>query len=154
MAIREGVFKTIIGTFKRHGAETIDTPVFELKVCASFRAGLTVQTLVNCGQTRQRFISVIIWFCGIGPFNVHNFDPCSVPVFLAGHSDGKVRGRFQADLRPERSRRGNPLSAIRPHRILHSAQTNEQLRLFIRSNTRTLVRAQTERKTSINYYFP
>ncbi|XP_064607651.1 histidine--tRNA ligase-like isoform X2 [Liolophura sinensis] len=31
MAIREGVFKTIVECFKRHGAETIDTPVFELK---------------------------------------------------------------------------------------------------------------------------
>ena len=32
MAIREGVFAKIIRCFKRHGAETIDTPVFELKV--------------------------------------------------------------------------------------------------------------------------
>ncbi|KAJ8337532.1 hypothetical protein SKAU_G00364980 [Synaphobranchus kaupii] len=31
MAIRERVFKTIVSCFKRHGAETIDTPVFELK---------------------------------------------------------------------------------------------------------------------------
>ncbi|XP_039630902.1 histidine--tRNA ligase isoform X1 [Polypterus senegalus] len=31
MAIREKVFNIIIGCFKRHGAETIDTPVFELK---------------------------------------------------------------------------------------------------------------------------
>ncbi|KAK3099260.1 hypothetical protein FSP39_001768, partial [Pinctada imbricata] len=31
MSIREGVFNTIIKCFKRHGAETIDTPVFELK---------------------------------------------------------------------------------------------------------------------------
>ncbi|CAH1777494.1 unnamed protein product [Owenia fusiformis] len=31
MAIREGVLKTIVAAFKRHGAETIDTPVFELK---------------------------------------------------------------------------------------------------------------------------
>ncbi|XP_021346565.1 histidine--tRNA ligase, cytoplasmic-like isoform X1 [Mizuhopecten yessoensis] len=31
MAIRESVFNTIVATFKRHGAETIDTPVFELK---------------------------------------------------------------------------------------------------------------------------
>ncbi|XP_070552214.1 histidine--tRNA ligase, cytoplasmic-like isoform X1 [Ptychodera flava] len=31
MAIREGVFETITACFKRHGAETIDTPVFELK---------------------------------------------------------------------------------------------------------------------------
>jgi len=33
MAIREKAFKAIIGTFERHGAEQIDTPVFELKVC-------------------------------------------------------------------------------------------------------------------------
>jgi len=31
MAVREKVFEMIISTFKRHGAETIDTPVFELK---------------------------------------------------------------------------------------------------------------------------
>ncbi|XP_051870003.1 histidine--tRNA ligase isoform X2 [Pristis pectinata] len=31
MAIREKVFNIITGSFKRHGAETIDTPVFELK---------------------------------------------------------------------------------------------------------------------------
>jgi hypothetical protein len=31
MAVREKVFAKIVNTFKRHGAETIDTPVFELK---------------------------------------------------------------------------------------------------------------------------
>lgn len=31
MAIRERVFDTIVGCFKRHGAVTISTPVFELK---------------------------------------------------------------------------------------------------------------------------
>lgn len=31
MAVREKVFHKIVDTFKRHGAETIDTPVFELK---------------------------------------------------------------------------------------------------------------------------
>uniref|UniRef100_A0A480N6R5 Histidine--tRNA ligase, cytoplasmic n=1 Tax=Sus scrofa TaxID=9823 RepID=A0A480N6R5_PIG len=31
MAVREKVFDVIIGCFKRHGAEVIDTPVFELK---------------------------------------------------------------------------------------------------------------------------
>ncbi|XP_050416694.1 histidine--tRNA ligase, cytoplasmic isoform X2 [Patella vulgata] len=31
MSIREGAFTKIIAAFKRHGAETIDTPVFELK---------------------------------------------------------------------------------------------------------------------------
>lgn len=32
MALRLGVLDKIITVFKRHGAETIDTPVFELKV--------------------------------------------------------------------------------------------------------------------------
>lgn len=31
MAVRESVLKTMIDTFKRHGAETIETPVFELR---------------------------------------------------------------------------------------------------------------------------
>lgn len=31
MAIREIAFKIIKDTFKKHGAEEIDTPVFELK---------------------------------------------------------------------------------------------------------------------------
>lgn len=33
MAIRENVFDVITKCFQRHGAENIDTPVFELKVC-------------------------------------------------------------------------------------------------------------------------
>lgn len=32
MALRQGVLDKIIAVFKKHGAETIDTPVFELKV--------------------------------------------------------------------------------------------------------------------------
>lgn len=32
MALRQGVFDKIIAIFKKHGAQTIDTPVFELKV--------------------------------------------------------------------------------------------------------------------------
>lgn len=32
MAIRNAVLDKIISVFKKHGAETIDTPVFELKV--------------------------------------------------------------------------------------------------------------------------
>lgn len=31
MTVREKAFSTIVGCFKRHGAETFDTPVFELK---------------------------------------------------------------------------------------------------------------------------
>lgn len=32
MAIRETVMNKVINVFKKHGAETIDTPIFELKV--------------------------------------------------------------------------------------------------------------------------
>jgi hypothetical protein len=32
MAVREKVLEKVINVFKRHGAETIDTPIFELKV--------------------------------------------------------------------------------------------------------------------------
>merc|ERR1712033_161962 len=31
MAVREKVLDVVVSSFKRHGAETIDTPVFELK---------------------------------------------------------------------------------------------------------------------------
>ncbi|KAJ1569037.1 hypothetical protein HK405_010701 [Cladochytrium tenue] len=34
MAVREEMFRTITSVFKRHGAVTIDTPVFELKTKA------------------------------------------------------------------------------------------------------------------------
>ncbi len=33
MKLREKLFNTITFIFKKHGAITIDTPVFELKVC-------------------------------------------------------------------------------------------------------------------------
>lgn len=32
MALRSAALEKIVAVFKRHGAETIDTPVFELKV--------------------------------------------------------------------------------------------------------------------------
>lgn len=32
MAVRLSVLEKIVTVFKRHGAETIDTPIFELKV--------------------------------------------------------------------------------------------------------------------------
>ncbi|KAG8439066.1 hypothetical protein GDO86_005319 [Hymenochirus boettgeri] len=39
MAIRESVLHTVVNCFKRHGAETIDTPVFELKETLSGKYG-------------------------------------------------------------------------------------------------------------------
>jgi hypothetical protein len=44
MTIREKVFKTIIDCFKRHGAVTIETPVFELKV------GISMSLLILTGN--------------------------------------------------------------------------------------------------------
>lgn len=32
MAIRSSVLDKVVAVFKKHGAETIDTPIFELKV--------------------------------------------------------------------------------------------------------------------------
>ncbi|XP_047410947.1 histidine--tRNA ligase, cytoplasmic isoform X2 [Sciurus carolinensis] len=45
MAVREKVFDVIIRCFKRHGAEVIDTPVFELKV--PFARYLAMNKLTN-----------------------------------------------------------------------------------------------------------
>jgi histidyl-tRNA synthetase len=39
MTIRDKIFSTIIEVFKRHGAVTIDTPVFELKEILSGKYG-------------------------------------------------------------------------------------------------------------------
>ncbi|KAF8936203.1 histidyl-tRNA synthetase [Dissophora ornata] len=39
MAVREKIFSTIIGVFKKHGGITIDTPVFELKEILSGKYG-------------------------------------------------------------------------------------------------------------------
>lgn len=39
MSIREKVFSKIVAVFKKHGAVTIDTPVFELKEILSGKYG-------------------------------------------------------------------------------------------------------------------
>ena len=44
MAIREKIFSTVTRIFKKHGATTIDTPVFELKVMSHY---FTLSTSVN-----------------------------------------------------------------------------------------------------------
>jgi len=48
MAIREKVFSTITKVFKKHGAVTIDTPVFELKVSTS------IETLARGDMSSNR----------------------------------------------------------------------------------------------------
>ncbi|RGB26812.1 histidyl-tRNA synthetase [Rhizophagus diaphanus] len=47
MAIREKVFSTIISVFKRHGAVTIDTPVFELREILTGKYGEESKLIYN-----------------------------------------------------------------------------------------------------------
>lgn len=68
MVIREKVFNTITDVFKRHGAEAIDTPVFELKVCI---ACLSL-------PTRQKVRSV---FAQETPCNCLLCDPPALAMF-------------------------------------------------------------------------
>lgn len=57
MAIREQVFKKVIETFKRHGAQTIDTPVFELKVRRS-----CIQNFALKKNKRQDYVFYLFAF--------------------------------------------------------------------------------------------
>ncbi len=47
MVIREAVFKTLTDTFKKHGGETIDTPVFELREILSGKYGEDSKLIYN-----------------------------------------------------------------------------------------------------------
>ncbi|KAM8973639.1 histidine--tRNA ligase, cytoplasmic-like [Pelodytes ibericus] len=46
-AIRESVFNTVVNCFKRHGAESIDTPVFELKDLLTGKYGEDSKLIYN-----------------------------------------------------------------------------------------------------------
>ena len=51
MAVRQKAFSTIIGVFERHGAEQIDTPVFELKVSHIMQYKSTrCSARISCGK--------------------------------------------------------------------------------------------------------
>ncbi|XP_078682504.1 histidine--tRNA ligase, cytoplasmic-like isoform X2 [Branchiostoma floridae x Branchiostoma belcheri] len=58
MAIREGVFKTIINCFKRHGAETIDTPVFELKETLTGKYGEDAKLIYDLADQGGEILSL------------------------------------------------------------------------------------------------
>jgi len=47
MVIRDGIFSTITEVFKRHGAVTIDTPVFELRDILSGKYGEDSKLIYN-----------------------------------------------------------------------------------------------------------
>jgi len=55
MALRLGVLEKIISVFKRHGAESIDTPVFELKV------RVNVQVIIK-DNINFNFLLILILF--------------------------------------------------------------------------------------------
>eukprot|EP00058_Branchiostoma_floridae_P002856 XP_002588344.1 hypothetical protein BRAFLDRAFT_114648 [Branchiostoma floridae] len=58
MAIREGVFKTIVNCFKRHGAETIDTPVFELKETLTGKYGEDAKLIYDLADQGGEILSL------------------------------------------------------------------------------------------------
>lgn len=62
MSLRSKVLEKIIAVFKRHGAETIDTPIFELKVKLILKYS-------NQRYIYIRFISEILFHFAIGCTN-------------------------------------------------------------------------------------
>lgn len=107
MAIREKVFNIITGCFKRHGAETIDTPVFELKVQCAHRCPFTEHshtTPVN-GKLQHEPNST-----------EPNVSPLCSPH--EGNLDGEVRRGLQAHLRLEGPGRRAAVPPLRPNCIL------------------------------------
>lgn len=127
MCVRERVFKVVTDVFKRHGAETIDTPVFELKVLI------------------PSFLSQCFWF----DISYHHlFDkppPFPDQLHVIGNSNGKVRRRVEIDLRYRRSGRRAALPPIRPHGSLLIASLRSPLLYYIvYSNCRVLDSTETQ----------
>ncbi|XP_030068422.1 histidine--tRNA ligase, cytoplasmic isoform X2 [Microcaecilia unicolor] len=58
MAIREKVFGTIVNCFKRHGAQTIDTPVFELKETLTEKYGEEYKLIYNLEDQGGELLSL------------------------------------------------------------------------------------------------
>ena len=62
MAIREKAMKTIVDTFKRHGAETIDTPVFELKETLTGKYGEDSKLIYDLQDQGGEILSLRLCF--------------------------------------------------------------------------------------------
>lgn len=58
MAIRADVFNKIISVFKRHGAETIDTPIFELKEVLTGKYGEDTKLIYDLADQGGEFLSL------------------------------------------------------------------------------------------------
>uniref|UniRef100_A0A8C5M638 histidine--tRNA ligase n=1 Tax=Leptobrachium leishanense TaxID=445787 RepID=A0A8C5M638_9ANUR len=58
MAIREKIFKTVVNCFKRHGAESIDTPVFELKELLTGKYGEEAKLIYNLEDQGGELLSL------------------------------------------------------------------------------------------------
>lgn len=74
MAIREKVISIVVETFKRHGAVTIDTPVFELKEILTGNYGEEGSKLIydladqggeKCVVTSKILIRLILCRCSL-----------------------------------------------------------------------------------------
>ena len=58
MAVRELVFTTIKDIFKKHGAETIDTPVFELRSTLTDKYGEDSKLIYNLEDQGGEILSL------------------------------------------------------------------------------------------------
>jgi histidyl-tRNA synthetase len=56
MVIRDKIFSTITEVFKRHGAVTIDTPVFELKEILSGKYGEDSKLTMTLRTKEGKFV--------------------------------------------------------------------------------------------------
>ena len=89
MSVRERVFKIVTDVFKHHGAETIDTPVFGLKVFYPEN----FMCPVRIGSSHL-ILSASLW---------------------PGNSNREIRRGIEIDIRSGGSGRRAALPPIRPH---------------------------------------
>jgi len=59
MAVRESVLNKVVSVFKKHGAETIDTPVFELREVLTGKYGEDSKLIYDLKVKETLLISFI-----------------------------------------------------------------------------------------------
>lgn len=89
MALRLAVLEKIITVFKRHGAETIDTPIFELKVSIVIFVFLDLLVLLLGKSARYWFVAVSSHINAklilmLSELNIlHIINPLTLPFFIS-----------------------------------------------------------------------
>ncbi|XP_029439246.1 histidine--tRNA ligase, cytoplasmic-like isoform X2 [Rhinatrema bivittatum] len=100
MAIRERVFSTILNCFKRHGAQTIDTPVFELKETLTGKYGEQCKLIYNLEDQGGELLSLrydlTVPFARYLAMNkITNFKRYHIGKVYRRDSPAMTRGRYR-----------------------------------------------------------